>query len=380
VAPVTVTQCALGLCGSYGGLNVGDEAILTAAVEQLRAELPGVSLTVFTRDVRHTRANHDVERVIDTRQTLRNELVREIKQLDLLLLGGGGILYDREAESYLHIPRIAQSLGIRTATYAIGAGPLRREEDRRAVALVLNQMAHVTVRDASARRLLEEIGVDREITVTADPAVLLRPASLPPGARSSEGIGSSGRLVGISVREPGDATDGPAHGVYHRLLAHAADFAAARFDADAVFVPMERQDLSHAHRVIAQMGFPDRATVLRGVYSPAQLLQFVSTFDLAIGMRLHFAIFAALGGVPVLALPYAVKVKAFIDRLGLPTLPLVQQEHAGALLASIDRLWDGRGRTRELLAARVGEIKQDAGRTARIVAELVRPSLQDAAA
>jgi hypothetical protein len=49
-----------------------------------------------------------------------------------------------------------------------------------------------------------------------------------------------------------------------------------------------------------------------------------------------FAIFAALAGVPVLALPYAAKVTAFIDRRGLPTLPLVQQEHAGALLGAID--------------------------------------------
>src|SRR3954469_9687625 len=35
---------AIGICGSYGGLNLGDEAILTVALEQLRIAIPGVEL------------------------------------------------------------------------------------------------------------------------------------------------------------------------------------------------------------------------------------------------------------------------------------------------------------------------------------------------
>ncbi|MEA2309868.1 MAG: hypothetical protein QOI65_2154, partial [Thermoleophilaceae bacterium] len=97
---------AIGICGSYGGLNLGDEAILTVALEQLRIAVPRVELTVFTRDVTHTRTHHDVDRAIDARTAFRDELVAEIGRLDLLLLGGGGILYDRESECYLHVPRI----------------------------------------------------------------------------------------------------------------------------------------------------------------------------------------------------------------------------------------------------------------------------------
>ena len=61
---------------------------------------------------------------------------------------------------------------------------------------------------------------------------------------------------------------------------------------------------------------------------------------MAIGMRLHFLIFAALAGTPVLALPYASKVTSFLEQLGLPTPQLLQREHAGVLLAAIDRMWD----------------------------------------
>jgi hypothetical protein len=73
----------------------------------------------------------------------------------------------------------------------------------------------------------------------------------------------------------------------------------------------------------------------------------------------------------VLALPYASKVTAFMDRLGLPTLPLGQEEHAGPLLARIDRLWEEREACRQLLQARTLELREDARRTARIIADAI---------
>jgi polysaccharide pyruvyl transferase CsaB len=361
---------AIGICGSYGGLNVGDEAILTVALNQLRRTVPGVELTVFTRDCEHTEEHHDVERCIDARSALRDELAAEIERLDLLLLGGGGILYDREAEHYLHLPRIAQAMGVPTATYAIGAGPLERRGERSAVADVLNGMARITVRDVRDRRLLEQIGVDQEVIVTADPALLLEST---PGSTALDdaGIRSGRRLVGMSVREPGGAAAEVQDGVYHSLLAHAGDYAAERFDADIVFIPMERRDVKEAHRVIAEMGLPDRASVLRASLAPRQMLDVIGQLDMAIGMRLHFVIFAAVSGLPVLALPYAPKVTSFLDRLGLPTPRMVEREHAGVLLAAIDRMWDLRRERARQMPAAIAAMQHEARRTPHLVAELL---------
>jgi len=379
LAPATGTKTSIGICGSYGGLNVGDEAILTVAVEQLRAAVPDVEITAFTRDVGHTRTHQDVDRVIDAREALRGELVEEVERLDMLLLGGGGLLYDREAECYLHLPRIAQARGVPTATYAIGVGPLERRDERCAVADVLNGMVAITVRDARAQRLLEEIGVEREIVVTADPALLLQPAPLPDGFLERAGVHGERRLVGISVREPGGASDA-LDGIYHRLLADAGDFVADRFDANLLFIPMEHQDIGHAHRVIGEMGMPDRAVVVKEIHGPREVLALMGELELAIGMRLHFAIFAALAGVPALALPYASKVSSFVERIGLPAPRLVDRDHAGSLLASIDRMWDFRAEHRRLLRARVPELRDEARRTAAIVTQLLPTRIRDASA
>lgn len=365
----------IGVTGSYGGLNVGDEAILTAIVEELRARMPGVELVIFSRDADHTRAQHDVDRVV-ARDSIRRELLGEIERLDLLVLGGGGILYDRESEPYLHVARLAQDAGVRTATYAIGVGPLERPSEREAVAETLGRMECITVRDASAKQLLEEIGVEREALVTADPALLLEPKPFSDGELLGAGVRKDGPLVGVSVREPGRAAEQLEPGVYHRLLADAADFIVARFGAEVLFVPMERQDIAQSHRVVADMAMPERASVLRVSYEPRRMLGLMQHLDMAVGMRLHFLLFAAMANVPLMALPYASKVSALLERLGVSAPPPSKREHGGDLLARIDRLWDERDGQRQLLRALVPELQACARRSATAVTEV----LLDAAA
>ncbi|MGO9956755.1 MAG: polysaccharide pyruvyl transferase family protein [Solirubrobacteraceae bacterium] len=361
----------VGIAGSYGGLNVGDEAILTVAISALRTALPGVEVVAFSRNVVHTREHHDVDRVVPAREAMRAQVKSEVQRLDVLLLGGGGILYDREAESYLRLARVAQQMGVPTATYAIGAGPLERSSERQAVVEVLNRMRFVTVRDLDAKLLLDQIGVERPIAVTADPALLLKALPFPGRWLEREGIGKKHHLVGMSVREPGGAAGELEPDVYHALLAHAADFIVDRFDADVLFVSMERQDIREAHRVIGQMAVPERAAVLRGQYPPGELLGLMRHVDFAVGMRLHFLIFAAVAGVPLLALPYAGKVSALIKMLDMPGIDGVHRTQTGPLLASIDRMWDLRTQVRAQLDERLPALQRRAAQTAPLIAELL---------
>ncbi|MCA1692531.1 MAG: polysaccharide pyruvyl transferase family protein [Actinobacteria bacterium] len=352
----------IGVSGSYGGLNVGDEAILTSIVNELGRLVPDVDVVVFSRDAQHTERHHDVEKGIAVRDATRDEVVPEVERLDLLLLGGGGILYDGEAHNYVREVRLAQERGIPTMAYAIGAGPLRGREDRLVVREVLDHMEAVTVRDAETKRLLEEVGVRGTIEVTADPALLLTPVPFTEEMLEREGLTKERRLVGMSVREPGGAAPGLEQSPYHQTLANAADFMVDRFDVNVVFVPMERADVAHAHRVMAEMAEPARATVLQGRYGPRQLLGLMEHFELAVGMRLHFLIFAALAAVPVLGLPYASKVVGLFEALDLPA-PSTLQRHSGPLLAALDRLWDSQDDLREVLRERVPSLQERARQT-----------------
>src|SRR6478752_4239672 len=107
----TGRKLRIGISGSYGGMNLGDEAILEGILSQLRATI-SADITVFSRNPADTLARHQVERAVSTRARTRREMIPEIEQLDLFILGGGGILYDRDAKEYLREVSIATELNI----------------------------------------------------------------------------------------------------------------------------------------------------------------------------------------------------------------------------------------------------------------------------
>jgi polysaccharide pyruvyl transferase WcaK-like protein len=221
--------------------------------------------------------------------------------------------------------------------------------------------------------VLEEAGVSGPVTVTADPAWLLEPEEFGADALDVEPVPNGRRLVAMSVREPGRAAQILDVDAYHQLLAHVGDFLVNRLKADVLFVPMEHRDIAHAHGVLACMTEVDRCRVLHGAYRPRQILGLMRRVDLAVGMRLHFLIFAAMAGVPLLPLPYAGKVFDFAQQIGAPALRGVVREAIGPLLAEVDRLWDERLMRARDTTVRMAAIRQRATETGeRLVAHLDR--------
>jgi len=367
-----MSAAKIGITGSYGGMNLGDEAILQSILEQLRREMPGCEITVFSRDAEDTKRRHKVERAVPVRKLSRAEVVPEIERLDLLLFGGGGILYDADARTYLREVLVAKEHGVPVMLFAVGAGPLSDPIVQRSVRDALDGVAAITVREKSAQQLLEEAGVRSEVVVTADPALLLKPEALPRNILKIEGLEGRKHLIGMSVREPGVAAPDLDPNVYHALLANAADFMVDRFDADVVFVPMERSvlDSQHSHAVIAKMLRAQRARVLNGEYTSGQILSLMGHFNFVVGMRLHFLIFAALCGVPFVALPYAGKVAGFLEDLKLPAPPL-NLVNPGRLCAHLDASWDDRRRVKAVLAKSLPVLQERSRQTIKIALDVL---------
>ncbi|WBC17264.1 polysaccharide pyruvyl transferase family protein [Micromonospora sp. WMMA1998] len=360
------TGLTIGVLGSYGGRNLGDEAILTGLLADLRQHEPNARIIVFSRNPAHTALAHPDVEAVPWEGVSRVDSSQVLNQLDLLILGGGGILYDKEARRYLRVVRVAQERGLPLLTYAVGVGPLTDGVDTGMVRETLAQAVEVTVRDQESRMVLEEAGLVNPITVTADPAFLLEPEEFPAQWLREEGVPAGSRLVGLSVREPGRAAERLDVDGYHRLLAQIGDFLVHRIDAYVLFVPMERDDIRHSHGVLSHMIAADRGRILHGDYRPAQILGLMRHFDLAVGMRLHFLIFAAMMNTPFLPLPYAGKVFDLAQRLGVPALRGVEREVEGPLLAEVDRLWDERATRADETARRVAEVCDQARGTSQV--------------
>jgi polysaccharide pyruvyl transferase WcaK-like protein len=237
----------------------------------------------------------------------------------------------------------------------------------------LDGVAAITVREKSAQQCLEECGVHHDLIVTADPALLLKPEALPRNALKFEGLEGRSRVIGMSVREPGVAAPDLDPVVYHNLLANAADFMVDRFDADILFVPMEHSvlDSQHSHAVIARMLRAQRARVLNGEYTSGQILAMMSRFTFVVGMRLHFLVFAALRGVPFVALPYAGKVSGFLEDLKLPTPP-INLVNPGRLCAHLDQSFDDRKAVKATLAKSVPALQERSRQTIKIALDVLK--------
>jgi polysaccharide pyruvyl transferase CsaB len=361
----------IGIAGSYGGLNLGDEAILEGILDQLRATV-AAEVTVFSVDPADTRSRHRVERVVAVRALSREEVRPEVERLDLLIFGGGGLLYDGGAMTYLREVVLAHELGVPVFVYAVSAGPLEHSRSRDAVRSALLGVTAVTVRDRRSQRLLEEIGVAPPIRLTADPALLVQVDPPSDELLTREAIRPGSRLIGMSVREPGDAAPDLDERHYHQLLSNAADFMIDRYDAAVVFVPMEARvlDLQHSHAVLSGMTHARQAVVLKREYTARQLLSLVGHFEFALGMRLHFLIFAALQRVPFVPLPYGAKVSGFIDEFGLE-LPGVGKINCGQLLSYVDRAWDRRADLRDRIDRTLPGLQARARETNALLLEVI---------
>lgn len=364
----------IGISGSYGGLNLGDEAILQMIICLLRSHLKDLEITVFSKNPEDTLKRHQVDRAIPVRKLNRNEILPEVQRLDFFILGGGGILFDGEARIFMREVVLAKESGVPVAVYGVSAGPLRDPNEQGIVRDCLNQVELLIVRERLAQRILEDIGVTKEIIVSSDPALLLEPEPIEESVFKREDLYGK-RLIGISVREPGPAMQVDLQ-KYYAYMANATDYMVERFEAEAVFIPMERQvlDLQHSHKVISQMLNAQKALVLKGEYSPGQILSIAKNFTFGVGMRLHFLIFLAIAGVPFAALPYASKVDGFLEDLKLELPPT--HLNPGRLIAYIDRIWDHREQFNKEITERMENLKHKALEANKLIVRFIRDSIK----
>ena len=362
----------VAISGSYGGLNLGDEAILEVILRELRAALD-VDVVVFSRNAKDTEQRHKV-RAVPIREMHKDDVLAELRKLDLFILGGGGILFDGLVEDVLRDVNWAKELEIPVMVYAISVGPLKTSESKQLVVAALNKADKITVRENEAKRILHDLGIEQEIEVTADPGLLMKPQSFTKEMLKMEGINPESPLVGFSLREPGPAAPDLNIEQYHAILANAADFMVERFDAQILFIPMEagdNKDPQHSHAVISKMANAQRASVLKGEYSSGAVLGLMKHMSFAVGMRLHFLIFAAIQKVPFVPLPYATKVAGLLSDLEMPMAPITAL-NVGKLCAFLDRSWDLRERIRKKLEVKVPPLQERAKRTNQALCELLQ--------
>ncbi len=311
------------LLGGYFGFgNVGDEAILCATVQGLRARLDDIEICVLSAGPAETAQAYNVEAA--DRWRLR-DVWREMRRADLFVLGSGSLIQDVTSRLspayYLGLLSLARLSGTPYVAHAQGVGPLRSGPYRRWTRRALRRARSVTARDAISARTLREIGVAHpQVQVVADPAFCLAPehAALADALLEVADLGRERPLLGAALR-PFHGSERTPQVVAEALL----QLARERGGAVAVLPFLRPGDLEPASEVyarLAEAGCPAKV-VGADPTSPAAWAALIARLDLLVGMRLHALIFAVAQQTPAVALSYDPKVDAIAADASMPMLP-----------------------------------------------------------
>lgn len=357
------------ISGYYGFHNSGDEAILYAMLLALRDAVPGLEAIVLSKDPGYTAREFGVRAIARDNPW---QVFNALREADLLISGGGGLLQDVTSPKsiiyYLGVVTMAKLLRKPVFFYAQGIGPINTTLGRALVRLVANRVNAITVRDSDSRDELLALGVTRPpVFVTADPVLGLEPSRINVNKGreilSSLGVGG-GPVAGISVR-PWKGLDG-----YKKVMAKVADNLVEE-GWQVLLVPMhcpgdmetcrEVASLMHAEAFL----WDDKAEYM-------DLLAVTANLDLSIGMRLHFLIFSAIFGVPVVGIPYDPKVNLFLQSLGLPSGLSAESLDYVELSSRIKQILEDRAGVSAGLKERVTPLRGEALKNASLVAELLK--------
>lgn len=300
------------ICGAYGKGNAGDDSILEAILGQLRHIDPDLPVYVLSRNPRDTRLRYRVGAIhtFDLRFLLR------MCRTGLYINGGGSLIQDvtstRSLQYYLSNIALAKRCGNPVLMYGCGIGPVSQPKNRKKAGRVINRFADIiTLRDPKSEEELHSMGVTRpQLRLTADPALLLDPASEPQidSFLLSQGMNPHGRYALFVLRPwPG----------LEEVSGDLAKTAQQLYESEGllpVFLALEPgRDLPVSRKMAELVSCPHH--VISAPDDGKLIISFMRRMTVVVSMRLHALIFAAGQGIPLVGVVYDPKVSGFLDYL-----------------------------------------------------------------
>ena len=332
--------------GAYGFGNAGDDAILEAILQEMRAIDPHLPVTVLSRRPRETRRIYGVS-TLHSFDLVRMALV--LRRTKLYLNGGGNLMQDVTSRMslwyYLYTLWAAKRCGASVLMYGCGIGPIIVPDDQKLAARIINgNVDAITLREPDSLAALQQFGIDRpEILLAADPVIRLQPAGAFQVERFFEqhGLSLDGRYIAFVLRRWRGFEERT------RAFAAAACHAYHRYGLTPVFLCINpRADFDAAQLVIEELTVPYHFI---DEPMPADMsIGFLAKMQAVVSMRLHGLVFAAGQGVPLAGVSYDPKVRSFMDYIEQDNCIDLEDADTKTMCAIIDRAMSLSGQKEEL--------------------------------
>lgn len=303
--------------GYFGYNNMGDEAILKGLIEGIQSQVPNSEIVVLSGDVEFTQKHIPGVRAVERMNFLK--VNREMKNMDLFISGGGSLLQDvtssRSIQYYLGLLFLAKVVHKKkTMIYSQGIGPVNKQSNRKKLRKILNRVDWIDVRDDDSKKALQEMGITKEISVTADTVVGMTPPSLEIGKKLLTDMNlPEGRInLGISVRK-WKTSDEKICSEITELIS----ILSKTHRYNVVLIPFHfNEDMELITKIFHNL--KEEATnvyVLTEKMYVQEYLSFIGNMDVMVAMRLHGLIFATVMGCVPIGISYDPKIDSFFKEI-----------------------------------------------------------------
>ncbi|MGM0501210.1 MAG: polysaccharide pyruvyl transferase CsaB [Bacillota bacterium] len=329
------------ISGYYGFNNAGDEAILAALIVELKKRFAGIEITVLSANPQFTTKAHQVAAV---KRTDLRAIKAQLNKSDLLISGGGSLLQDvtgnKTIAYYLGIIVVAKLMRVPVFFCGQGVGPVNNLINQKLIAVVLNRIDLITVRDKDSKKLLQDLGVKEQIKVTADLVFNLKAAAEKKVQKilEQEQVELSEHTMVVSVRGWEDNS-------YVEGVAAVVDKLIAEQGVEVILLPLK---YPADHKITNKLEelLANDVQVISGNYKPEELIGVIARCDLMLGVRLHSLVFAAVAGVPVAGISYDSKVDSFLAQLGLEAVTAIDNFNQAVVYDKLLKIWQNREQQR----------------------------------
>lgn len=331
------------LCGNYGAANIGDEAILTGLLFEIKKNDQDASLTVMSGDPASTKTMHGgVDTVNFIPSGIRSLLkisslgstLNAYKKADFFVLGGGGLFTDEEDLKAVWIwfiqVLIAKLYGKKITIVGQSVGPLRSKIAKYLTRTVFAWADSISVRDTASKELLENLGIVKEIKVISDLAMNLQEKYRDLIANKNTPGTDQNPYSVINLKYLKRTNK-----LYEEEVVKFIKFLINQNQQNIYLKPFgdgKISDEKYLSNLIDQYGLDKNNVRIHTDYSVEGSLKLIANAKFLLGMRLHSLIFASICKTNFIGINYHDKVRNYFK--DSPYILEIDQISCAALIQS----------------------------------------------
>lgn len=334
------------MSGYYGFNNSGDDALLTAIINNLSIYKKNVRILTLSKNPKQTKRIFKVDAI---NRFNPFSVIKAMLKSKVFLNGGGTLIHDSTSSHslyyYLSLIHLAKKCGMKVVVYANGFGPFKKTNEPIS-AKITKEADLITLRDELSYKELRRIGVDNEnVHITADPAITLNAVSEAEIKKLFDEykIPADGRYMAVSVRSWHKNDK-----LFEAKISTICDYVYEKYNMSVIFITMRpSEDLTISQNILHRMSH--KAYIIETEQSAEKLMGIISKCELVIGMRLHSLIYATTMCTPLIGLLYDPKIKGFLDYINQNMLTDASDIDSDFIIKSIENIINNKEEIRQNL-------------------------------